>query len=221
MHGFCSTVNYHRSNEAAEQLTSSLAFLTFWPSMHLPQLSDAFLFLCPTLCDNLLSDLTDSSRNLVYSLNLPYADRLRMLYKRLPLTKCFRFFIFTDTVRRNPIYRSMTDNDVRGHAIRWFNLAADRSAPRRRQGNCAAHGVDEDEGAPWMLKEYSYKIFGLLHIIPVSVLFKCRLFCNSDSMARPMVIIISHTHKHHQLFSSWTIEVKVHTLPAYMNVELS
>ncbi|TNN62639.1 hypothetical protein EYF80_027157 [Liparis tanakae] len=37
----------------------------------------------------------------------------------------------TNAVRKNPVTRAATDDEIFKHAIRWFNLAADRGSRRR------------------------------------------------------------------------------------------
>ncbi|KAF7211100.1 transcript variant X1 [Nothobranchius furzeri] len=46
------------------------------------------------------------------------------------------------SVRKNPIAFASTDHDICKHAIRWFNLAADRDCSRRRSGTQEVQPAD-------------------------------------------------------------------------------
>lgn len=52
--------------------------------------------------------------------------------------------MITGAVRANGLCRTATDTDIQRYAIRWFNLAADRGAARRRLTNRSNQAEADD-----------------------------------------------------------------------------
>ncbi|CAL8255444.1 unnamed protein product [Boreogadus saida] len=69
----------------------------------------------------------DSTRNPAASRRTPAQPKSR----QLPGPSAARKRPPKGAVRKNVVTRSATDAEVTKHAIRWFNLAADRAARRR------------------------------------------------------------------------------------------